>query len=92
LTRHQSAGRGRFSGVAAIGLRPTLAVIAVATLTFAQAPTEEARVLMGSDPAAAAIAAASGPTANADAQPVQNPGIDLVSASVVSFRPYEVQN
>jgi len=47
---------------------------------------------MGSDPAAAAIAAASGPTANADAQPVQNPGTDLISAPAVSFRPNEVQN
>jgi len=69
-----------------------LAVIAVATLTFAQAPMEKARSLSSSDPAAAAIPAASGPTANADAQPVQNPGADLINAPAVSFRPDEVQN
>src|SRR5262249_36259919 len=68
----------------------TLAVIAVATLTFAQA-TENVRVLMSSDPSES-IPAASGPTVNADAQPVQNPGTDLISAPAVSFRPNELQN
>src|SRR5262249_17987194 len=47
---------------------------------------------MSSDPAAAAIPAASGPTANVDAEPVQNPGTDLISAPAVSIRPNDVQN
>jgi porin len=92
LTRHQSADRWGSRGVAAaISLRSTLAVIAFATLTFAQAPTEDARFLIRSDPSAA-IPAASGPIANADAQPLQNAGADLINAPAVSFRPNEVQN
>jgi len=92
LARHQSAGRPRSSRVAAaIGLRPTLAMIAVATVTFAQAPTENARVLISSDPSAAAIPAPPGPTANVDAQPQQNPAADLINPPAVPFRPNEVQ-
>ena len=72
-TRRPS-GRSRSSRVAAaIGLGPTLGVIAAATLTFAQVPTEKARsVLMSSDPPVASVPAESGPTADADAQPMHN--------------------
>src|SRR5262245_34789137 len=93
LTGHQSAGRqrsGRFG--AEICLLPTIAVIAAATLTFAQGPTEETRSVLSSSGASAAVPAASGPTPNADAQPLQNPADDLVNEPVVSFRPNELQN
>ena len=94
LTRHQSTGCPVGSRVAAaIGLRPVLAVIVAATLTFAQAPTEKARsVLMSSDPPDAAFAAASGPTANADVQPLQKPTDDLVNEPALPSGPHEVQN
>ena len=92
MTRHQSTGRPRSSRVAAaIGLRSTLAVIAVATLTFAQSPTEKALVLISSAPSAAAVPAASGLTANTDAQSVQNPAAE-VNELAVSFGPNEVEN
>ena len=94
LTRHQSTGCPLGSRVAAaIGLHPALAVIVAATLTFAQAPTEKARsVLMSSDPPDAAFPAASGPTANADAQPLQEPTDDLVNEPTLPSGPHEVQN
>jgi porin len=93
LTWHQSTGSQRRSGVAAaIGLRSALAVIAAATLTFAQAPTEARSVLMSSDQPDAAFPAASGPTANADVQPLQKPTDDLVTEPALSFGPHETQN
>jgi porin len=94
LTRHQSTGCPRCSRVAAaIGLRPALAVIVAATLTFAQVPTEKGRrVLMSSDPTDAAFPAASGPTGNADVQPLQKPTDDLVNEPALPFSPHEVQN
>jgi hypothetical protein len=68
-------------------------VIFAATLSFAQAPTEKARsVLMSFDPLAAAVSAGSGPTANADTQPLPNPTADLVNEPVIPFRTNDVQN
>ena len=94
LTRHQSTGRSRSSVVAAaIGLRPTLAVIAAATMTFAQGPTDKARSdFMISAPSVADVPAASEPTVNADGQPLQIPAADLANEPAVPFRPNEVQN
>jgi porin len=94
LTRHRSTGRPRCSRVfAAIAFRPTLVVIAAATLSFAQATTDKAgSVLMRSDPSAAAVPATSGLTANVDAQPMHNPAADLVNELAVPFGPNEVQN
>src|SRR5262245_32282869 len=78
---------------AAIGLRPALAVIVAATLTFAQAPKEKVQsVLMSSDPTDAAFPAASESTANGDVQPLQKPANDLVNEPALPFRPHEVQN
>lgn len=92
MTRHQSARRS--SRVAAtIGFSLTAVVIAAATAAFAQVPTETARsVLMSSAPSVSAVPAASGPTANADAQPLQDPSVDLVNEPAVSFKPNEVYN
>lgn len=47
---------------------------------------------MCSDPSAAAVPAASGLTANVDAQPMHNPAADLVNELAVPFEPNEVQN
>src|SRR5262245_38380870 len=92
LARHQSTGRPRSSRVFAATFRPTLVVIAAVTLSFAQAPTDKAgSVLMSSDPSAAAVTA-SELTANADAQPVQNPAADLVNELAVPFGLNKVQN
>ena len=75
-----------------MGPGPALAVIAAATLTFAQGPTEKTRsLLMSSDPPNAAFYAAGEPTANADVQPMQKPADDLVHEAAVPFRPHEVQ-
>ena len=81
LTRHQSTSCPHWSRVAAaIGLRPALAVIAAATLAFAQAPTEKGKsVLMDPDPPDAAFLSAAEATANADAPPLQDPTDDPVS-------------
>src|SRR5262249_10552331 len=94
IARSLKTRRSRSRRVAAaIGLGPTLGVIAAATLTFAQVPTEKARsVLVSSDPLVAAVPAESGPTANAEAQPLQNPAADLANEPAVRFRPNEVQN
>jgi porin len=94
LTRHQSTGRPHPCRVAAaIGLRPALAVIAAATLNFAQAPTETARsVLMSSDPSAAAAPAGTVPMANADAQPLLNPATELINEPAARSTPNKMQN
>jgi hypothetical protein len=67
LISHQFVARLSFRAAVAIALRPTLAVLAAATLTFAQAATEGARsVAVSADSSPGPFPAASALTENTD--------------------------